>query len=103
MACLDRWGAEATEFAMELEGRTIFLILIPDAWEKGERDSLGRLLAYVSVGLESEDFNAALVAQGLARVYVEGKSSREDSYLVLQERAQLLGLGLWQCGSEPSS
>ena len=70
--CLDNWGIVATGVAIDvLEGRTVTLVLDPLA---GERRSFGRLLAYVHVG--GEDFNAALVKLGYARVYAEGDSSR---------------------------
>jgi endonuclease YncB( thermonuclease family) len=93
-ACLDRWGAEAAEFAMELDAQPVVLILNPVS---GERDPFGRLLVYIE--RDGADFNAALVALGLARVQEEGISSREDGYLTLQGLAQALNLRLWKCAS----
>ena len=60
-----------------------------------ERGSCGRLLAYILVG--DQDFGSSLVAQGYARVYEEGDSSKEQDYLRLQDQAQAEGLGLWGC------
>ena len=77
--------------------RTVALVMDPAA---GERGSYGRLLAYVHV--DRTDFNASLVDGGLARVYTEGDSSREKEYLALEERAQLLGVGLWECETATS-
>lgn len=93
MACLDRWGARATEYTRDkLQGRLVRLDLDP---KEGPRDAFGRLLAYVVVG--EEDFNARLVELGYARVYTEGKAEREGQYLALQQRAQNGHLGLWGC------
>jgi len=47
--------------------------------------------------VDGEDFNAAQVEQGYARVYTEGDSSREEEYLELQHQAQADRVGLWQC------
>ena len=96
-ACLDEWGNVATQFAVEnLAGQMVTVILDPVA---GERGSYGRLLAYLHV--DGQDFNAALVELGLARVYTEGDSSREGGYLQLQAHAQANDIGLWQCREAP--
>ena len=62
-----------------------------------ERDTAGRLLAFIHV--DGRDFNAVLVEQGYARVYTVGESQREDDYLRLQDRARAQRAGLWQCAS----
>ena len=101
LACLDAWGHRASELAIErLQGRTVTLVLDPAA---GLRGTYLRLLAYVIV--DGQDFNALLVEQGYARVYVEGHSSREQDYLRLQSQAQAIKIGLWQCAGQaaPSS
>ena len=91
--CLDRWGAKASEFArLVLGGRQVNVVLDPAA---GERDRFGRLLAYIET--QGNDFNAALVKLGYARVYEEGESSREEAYLRLQAQAKETGMGLWRC------
>tara|TARA_B100000949_G_scaffold224106_1_gene227191 strand:- start:157 stop:987 length:831 start_codon:yes stop_codon:yes gene_type:complete len=93
--CLDAWGSLATDFAVRvLQGQTVTVIKDPAA---GERGFYGRLLAYIHV--DGQDFNATLVEQGYARVYIEGKNSREGDYLVLQERAQMQRIGFWGCES----
>ena len=51
----------------------------------------------VRVIVDGQDFNAALVEQGYARVYTEGSSSREQKYLELKEQAQAGNVGLWAC------
>jgi micrococcal nuclease len=89
IACLDKWGAQATTDVTDtLFGEVVIL-------SRDARDSFGRLLAYVE--FEGRDFNAALVEEGLARVYTEGESSREAEYLALQEAARRETVGLWQC------
>ncbi len=83
-ACLDYWGQQAAGVAIVLlQGNTVTLVPDPLA---GERGSFGRLLAYIY--WQGEDFNAALVELGYARVYTEGDSSREAEYLELQGLAQ---------------
>ncbi|MSQ14027.1 MAG: nuclease [Dehalococcoidia bacterium] len=99
MACLDRWGSRATEYARDkLQGRLVRLD--PDPKE-GPQDAFGRLLAYVVVG--EDDFNARLVELGYARVYTESKAEREPQYLVLQQRAQQGHLGLWGCSGSATT
>ena len=96
--CLDDWGSLATEFAIDtLAGLSVALFLDPLA---GERGYYGRLLAYVHV--DGQDFNAALVEHGYARVYTEGDSSREEGYLALQRQAQNDRVGLWECEAAPT-
>ena len=93
IACLDKWGAQATlDVTDKLFGQVVILLLDPMA---DARDPFGRLLAYVES--EGRDLNAALVEEGLARVYTEGQSSREAEYLALQEAARREAAGLWQC------
>ena len=93
IACLDKWGQAATQFARErLWGQKVVLVLDPAA---GERGTFGRLLVYVHVS--GVDFNALLVRRGYARVYTEGTASREQQYLRLQEDAWEEKRGLWEC------
>ena len=105
--CLDGWGATARQFAVDnILDRTVTLYLDQASREQGPGGGLtfsqlfssGRLLAFVEV--EGQDFNAELVRLGLARVYTEGQSSREKSFLVLQQQAQEKNAGLWSCRSE---
>ena len=97
-ACLDRWGDMATVFASIMRGQLVTLTLDPQA---GERGSFGRLLAYVEFA--GEDFNAALVELGFARVYTEGTASRESDYLQLETAAREQRKGLWgDCQVEPA-
>lgn len=93
--CLDLWATEATQFAKaKLLGRDVTLITDQLA---GDRGGFGRLLAYVWVG--DKDFGEELLLQGLARVYTEGQSIKEDGYVSLESRAVVAGAGLWNCGA----
>ena len=93
-ACLDLWGRRAAEFATnELEGQTVKLVL--EGRSLNEIVSFGRLLAFVVKG--GENFNALLIERGLARVFTEKPSSKEDELLVLQQQAQASNSGLWAC------
>lgn len=87
--CLDRWGVAAKQFAVEnLQDRTVTLYLDVEAEDGLTFDDIftfGRLLAFVEV--EDQDISAELVRRGLARVYTEGQSSREEEFLRLQQRA----------------
>lgn len=72
-ACLDGWGRRAREFAaIKLNGREVTLELEGNTFN--DLFSLGRLLAFVT--LDEEDFNAALLQQGLARAFTEIGNSR---------------------------
>ena len=77
-----------------IEGYDVTVVLNPAADLRG---SLGRLLAYIHA--EGEDVGAALLAIGLARVYVEGDASREEQYLEIQRQARAQRQGLWECES----
>ena len=97
--CLDRWGKVATQAAIDaLKGKQVFIEPDPRA---PERDTFGRILAYVYV--EDSDFSEALLEAGLARVYTEGDSSRINKYLQVQAQAQAQGVGLWSCAGGESS
>ena len=75
-ACLDRWGLLAARFATEtLDGQTVDLVQDPIV----KQSSYGLELAHIYV--DGEDFNAKLVALGLARVFTEKYGSqREDLF-----------------------
>ena len=75
---------------MVLDDEGVLLVLDPQA---GLRGSFGRLLAYVHI--EGQDFGAALLELGLARVYTEGTASREAEYLEMENQARAEGVGLW--------
>jgi len=102
--CLDSWGATAKKFTVNnILDRTMTLNLDQ---KSGEQDpgggmtfsqllSFGRLLAFVEE--EDRDFSEELVSHGLARVYTEGQSSREDLLIRLQKQAQANYEGLWGC------
>lgn len=93
IACLDRWGEQATEAVMTaLEGKDVEVRLDANA---PVYDSFGRVLGYVYQG--GEDVNRTLLETGLARVYREGDSSRISDYVPIEERARAEGQGLWEC------
>lgn len=94
VACLDRWGQKASEFARgTLEGERVTLETDP---AEGPRDRFGRLLAYVRT--DGGDFGARLLEGGYARVYTEGSAGREETYLASERTARQAGVGLWSCG-----
>jgi micrococcal nuclease len=93
-ACLDKWGAQATSFAFNLLQSQ--LVILQGDSVADERGFYNRLLAYVKVG--GQDFGSLLLAQGYARVYEEGESSKKQEYLLLQSQANVHRLGLWGCG-----
>ena len=95
--CLHNWGIKAYEMAKyTLEGEEVSLIFDEQAGRRGYYD---RLLAYIEIN--GEDFNELLIEGGYARVYEEGKSSREKTYLLTQDRGIELGKGLWgECSSK---
>jgi len=89
---LAKWGIIATEFTRSmLEGKEAYIEFDENA---GLRDRFGRLLAYVYLE-NGTDFNALLVENGFARVYVEGEFKKEDYYLVLEKEAMENRRGLW--------
>lgn len=59
-------------------------------------DRYGRLLAYVRL-TDSSDLGAALLTNGLARVYIYHgeRFDRTAEYQTLQQQAQRAGLGIW--------
>tara|TARA_B100000686_G_scaffold92054_1_gene98585 strand:- start:570 stop:1217 length:648 start_codon:yes stop_codon:yes gene_type:complete len=95
--CLNSWGLKATEFAQNtLLNKSVTVITDPFA---GDQDIYDRLLRYVEV--DGKDFSAMLLENGYARVYTESKSSRIDSYLILEENAKKNKVGLWGCPTLP--
>jgi len=89
---LAKWGIIATEFTRSiLEDKEVYIEFDESA---GLRDRFGRLLAYVYLE-NGTDFNALLVENGFARVYVEGEFKKEDYYLVLEKDAMENRRGLW--------
>ncbi|MDF2954993.1 MAG: Endonuclease YncB [Candidatus Alkanophagales archaeon MCA70_species_2] len=89
---LDFWGFLVKSFAEgKLMDKHVYLEFDELA---GERDKYGRLLAYVILE-DGTDFNAELVKEGFARVYVEGEFAKRDEYLAYQETAQDERAGLW--------
>lgn len=45
--------------------------------------------------MDGTDFNAELVKQGYARVYVEDEFKKKLYYLELEEEAKRIGKGIW--------
>lgn len=89
---LAEWGMKAKDFAYAmLYNKTIYIEFDEVA---GFKDYYGRYLAYVYVN--GTDFNALLVKNGLARVYVEGEFKKKQYYLQLEEMARANKTGLWR-------
>ena len=89
---LAEWGLKAKDFAYEmLYNKTVYIEFDEVAGLKGY---YGRYLAYVYVN--GTDFNALLVKNGFARVYVEGEFRKEQYYLQLEKMAKANKTGLWR-------
>ncbi len=90
---LAEWGLKAGNFTYKmLHNKTVYIEFDEIAGLKGY---YGRYLAYVYLE-NGADFNALLVKNGFARVYVEGKFKKEDYYLQLEEIAKVNKAGLWR-------
>jgi len=93
---LAKWGLKAKEFAEKvLDHGTVYIEFDRLAGFKGY---YGRYLAYVYLE-NGTDFNALLVKNGLARVYVEGTFEKESEYLKLENYAKTHKIGLWAYGT----
>lgn len=85
-------GEEATVLAENwVEGEPVRLVVE----NRHRRGDYGRLLAYVELQ-NGTTLNLALVERGLARVYVEGESSREGEFLEAAGRAREREVGIWR-------
>ena len=102
VACLDMWGTKATEFTesylLEATLNQYSVVLESDPLT-GQRGYYNRLLAYLIVN--DIDFNAILIRNGYARVYIEESFSTVSEYLLLQKSARDNNLGLWSCRAKP--
>ena len=91
--CLDLWGDKATIFAEDiLENKEVKLIADALSDRRGYYD---RLLSYIEV--DGRDFGVLLLEGGYARVYTEGKSTRKNHYLLIEDQAKSQKLCLWNC------
>ena len=97
--CLDEWGDKATTYAIDILSNNAVILASDPLTE--ERDYYDRLLSYIEI--EGKDFSAMLLENGYARVYTESKTSRTDSYLILEENAKKNKLGLWGCPTLPTN
>jgi len=89
---LAEWGWKAKNFAYKmLYNKTVYIEFDEIAGLKGY---YGRYLAYVYVN--GTDFNALLVKNVFARVYVEGEFKKEQYYLQLEEIARSNKTCLWR-------
>lgn len=89
---LDRWGKTAKAESEEvLFGSYVYLDYDEIA---GERGYYGRLLAYVVLP-SGVTYNAYLVQEGLARVYLSADFERMDQYLAYEGSAKSQGNGVW--------
>ena len=94
LTLLTEWGIRAKVFAEKyLDHRKVTIEFDPMT---GYRDRYGRLLAYVYVN--GTDFNALLLKEGYARVYVT-KFEKLEYYLKLQDIAMKERRGLWRYAS----
>jgi endonuclease YncB( thermonuclease family) len=62
-------------------------------FDKVPKDSRGRYLGYVH--LDDVDINRRMVEEGVAMVYTEFATAREQAYLITEQGARRAGRGLW--------
>lgn len=91
--CLVKWGGKAKEYVASTGDKHVYIEFDSTV---GMRGYYGRLLAYVYFENET-DLTAELVKRGYARVYTEGKCSKESEYAGYQENAINENRGLWSC------
>ena len=95
---LAEWGLKAKEFTEKvLDHGTVYIEFDELAGLKGY---YGRYLAYVYLP-NGTDFNALLIKNGLARVYVEGTFKKESEYLKFENYAKTHKIGLWAYSVTP--
>jgi micrococcal nuclease len=91
--CLRRWGYEAYQYVLNLQGMEV--CLVPTG-----RGYYRRLLAYVYTSPDdTTPLGYELVENGLARVYTEADFVFEEEYLQAERFAKSNKLGLWSCTS----
>jgi micrococcal nuclease len=91
-ATVRRWAAEATRFARQtLDRETVHLEFGPEA-----RDRYGRVLAYVELGEERQDFDLLMVTKGLAAAYEIFDHPRLAQYLSAEHEAEAEQVGMWK-------
>lgn len=79
-----------------IAGRKVFLQL--DSYQP-ERDSHGRLLAFVYAG--GILANGEIIRRGYARAYRKFRHDRRDEFLRYENEARAAGRGLWKNGGSP--
>ena len=95
---LAEWGLKAKEFTEKvLDHGTVYIEFDELAGLKGY---YGRYLAYVYLP-NGTDFNALLIKNGLARVYVEGTFKKESEHLKFENYAKTHKIGLWAYSVTP--
>ncbi len=94
LTLLEEWGWKAKEFTERwLKGKVVKLEFDELA---GYRDRYGRMLVYVYVN--GTDFNALLLKEGYARVYLT-KFKKLEQYITLEREAFESRRGLWRFAS----
>jgi micrococcal nuclease len=93
-AHLRRWGKQASGYMRDrlARGDRVTLVFDPNEGRRGYYD---RLLAYVELP-DDADLGAALVENGIARVYEKGDAQRKPDYRRLERRARDACVGLWE-------
>ena len=60
------------------------------------RDRYGRVLAYVEMGQDRQDFDLLMLTKGLAAAYEIFEHPRRPQYLSAQAAAQAQRVGMWK-------
>jgi micrococcal nuclease len=86
------WAEEATQVARRtLEHKTVTLEYGPEV-----TDRYGRVLAYVEIGREREDYGLMMIEKGLAAAYYIFEHPRRAQYLRAEKAAQRERVGMWK-------
>ncbi len=91
-ATVKHWAEEATDFARRaLDHRTVTLEDGPES-----HDRYGRVLAYIELGEEREDYGLTMINKGLAAAYFSFEHPRRTRYLRAEDAAQKARVGMWK-------
>ncbi len=92
VATVKHWAEEATEFARRtLDHQTVTLEYGPES-----HDRYGRVLAYIELGKEREDYGLLMLDKGLAAAYFSFEHPRRKRYLRAEDAAQKARVGMWK-------
>jgi micrococcal nuclease len=92
LGTVKRWAEEATQFARKtLNHEVVTLDYGPEA-----HDRYGRVLAYVEMGKDRQDYGLLMIDKGLAAAYGVFNHPRRAQYRRAEEKAQDERVGMWK-------